>query len=71
MQVLMLRNPRRDLGCELQEGQTGEVSDELGAELIKLRIAEEVLPKEILGVAKAPRISRAEKQTTPKGEDFE
>ncbi len=71
MLVLMLRNPKASLGCELQEGQTGEVSDELGAELVKLRIAEEITLKEIVGVAKAPEISKAKKQTAPKGKDFD
>lgn len=71
MQVLMFRNPRKDLGCELQEGQTGEVSDELGAELVKMGIAEEVPMKKIKGVSKIPAISKAESQTTQKGEDLE
>ena len=71
MQVLMIRNPRHDLGCKLQEGEVGEVSDSLGAELVKLRIAEEVTKKEILGVAKAPKISKAEKHTKPKDTEIE
>lgn len=71
MQVLMLRNPRHDLGCKLQEGDIGEVSESLGAELVKLGIAQEVTKKEILGVAKAPKISKAEKQTKPKDTELE
>lgn len=58
MQILMLRNPRSDLGCRLKEGETGYVSESLGTLLVKLRIAEEVTKKEILGVAKAPKISK-------------
>lgn len=71
MLVEMVRNPRKELGCELKEGETGEVSDELGAQLVKLRIAEEVTLKEIVGVSKTPEISKAKKQATPKGEDLE
>jgi hypothetical protein len=71
MQVVMLRNPRSDLGCNLKEGDVGEVADSLGAELINLRIAQEVERKEIFGVAKPPKISKAEKQSKPKGENIE
>lgn len=63
MQVLMLRNPSSSLGCELKEGDIGEVSDSLGAELVKIGIAQEVTKKEILGVAKAPKISKEASQT--------
>jgi len=73
MQVLMLRNPRADLGCKLKEGEIGEVSDLLAKELIGLRIAQEHTKKEpeILGVAKAPKIAKAEKHTKPKDTEFE
>ena len=34
MNVLLLRNPDRSLRCPLSEGETGEVSDELGKVLV-------------------------------------
>lgn len=43
MKVRMLRNPPRSLGCDLKEGETGNVPD--GETLVKLGIAEPVLPE--------------------------
>jgi hypothetical protein len=42
MEVLLLRNPSVSFGCELKEGETGNVSKELGGKLIALGIAIEV-----------------------------
>jgi hypothetical protein len=42
MKILMLRNPSSSLGCSLQEGDTGNVSKELGGRLVALGIAVEV-----------------------------
>jgi hypothetical protein len=39
MRILMLRNPAESLGCKLTEGGTGEVSTELGEQLVRLGIA--------------------------------
>lgn len=66
----MLRNPGTNLGtdllgCNLKEGDAGEVSDALGIFLVKASIAQEVLKKEIIGVAKAPEIGKPVNQTKP------
>lgn len=85
MRVLMLRNAKAELGCNLLEGEAGEVPDQLGVDLVNMRIAvelpkeqpievpsEEPAKKEIQGVAKTPKISKAEKQTLPpKGDEIE
>lgn len=40
MKITMLRNPARFLGCELTEGQTGDVSEQTGELMLKLGIAQ-------------------------------
>lgn len=42
MKVLMLRNPRSFLRCDLFEGETGDVSKRLGDVLVEAGIAVEV-----------------------------
>lgn len=51
MKVLMLRNPASNVGCELTEGQTGEVSDNLGRQLVASGLAQCLDPPD----AKLPR----------------
>jgi len=43
MKITMIRNPSRRFGCELMEGQTGEVSDNLAASLIDAGLAVEAV----------------------------
>jgi hypothetical protein len=40
MKITMLRNPAKSLGCNLTEGQTGDVDAETGKRMIDLGIAE-------------------------------
>lgn len=40
MKVLMRRNPASNVGCELTEGQTGEVPDNLGRQLVASGLAQ-------------------------------
>lgn len=42
----MLRNPRAEIGCSLKEGETGDVSDELGTQLVNAGLAVDVSPPE-------------------------
>jgi len=58
MKITMLRNAAKHFGCTLSEGETGEVEDALGAELVNARIAEHVKAEEksVKGVAKTPAI---------------
>jgi hypothetical protein len=58
MKILMLRNPSRSYGCDLMEGETGEVEDSLANKLIDAKIAEPapVEEKKVKGVAKTPEI---------------
>jgi hypothetical protein len=42
MEILLLRNPSISLGCKLKEGETGNVSKELGGRLVALGIAVEI-----------------------------
>jgi hypothetical protein len=67
MKILMLRNPSSSLGCELQEGETGNVSKELGGRLVALGIAVEVEVEQkprrqaaaVTGVAPKPSVAEA------------
>jgi hypothetical protein len=43
MKITMIRNPSRRFGCELMEGQTGEVSDNLAVSLIDAGLAVEAV----------------------------
>jgi len=54
----MLRNPAKSLGCELMEGETGDVNDDLANRLISQNIAV-ASPEEIKAVAKKPPIADA------------
>lgn len=62
MLIQMLRNASTRYGCDLLEGQTGNVSQKLGELLVKDGIALQIEreaenPKKIKGVAKAPAIA--------------
>jgi hypothetical protein len=39
VKVIIIRNPARSLGCELQEGETGEIDDDIGKVLVARGIA--------------------------------
>jgi hypothetical protein len=63
MLIKLLRNPSSNYGCNLLEGQTGNVSSELGEMLLRIGIAlrieqEPEKPKRIKGVAKTPAIAK-------------
>jgi len=71
LMVKMLRNPSSSFQCNLLEGQTGEVPDELGETLVSLNIAELIskkveAPKKIKGVAKAPEVAKKVEPTIAK-----
>jgi hypothetical protein len=67
MKVLMLRNPSDSLGCNLREGETGQVSQALGERLVQLGIAVVVdepekpqrqsRPRQVRGVQDKPAIA--------------
>lgn len=65
MKIQLLRNPAASVGCKLSEGETGEVSDSLGSQLVQMGIARKIAteesakPKKVKGVAKTPDISKA------------
>ena len=42
MKVKLLRNPAAELGCRIQEGESGEIDDPIGHRLISLGIAIEI-----------------------------
>jgi hypothetical protein len=58
MKIVMLRNPSRSYGCELMEGETGEVDDLLAKALIDAKIAEPapVEEKKVKAISKTPEI---------------
>lgn len=56
MKVTMLRNPARQLGCPLTEGQTGEVPEKLGKQLVESGLA---VCLEIKAVPAKPAIAEA------------
>lgn len=60
MKIKMLRNPANQLGCELTEGETGDVEKELGDRLVALGIAEPAGRRQSMqAVPRAPSISGA------------
>jgi hypothetical protein len=61
MKVLMLRNPRSFLRCDLHEGETGDVSKRLGEVLIDSGIAVEA--KEDTPAKPAKRSTRKTKSS--------
>lgn len=72
MKIKMLRNPAARLGCELSEGETGDVDDDLAEKLIEMNIAE--LPSDTAGEGdgksddKPSRRSRRKNKTPEKVE---
>lgn len=61
MKVKLLRNPSACLGCELNEGETGNVNEKLGAQLIGLGLAVGIETKpEVKAVAEKPAIADAQ-----------
>lgn len=59
MKITMLRNPARHLGCDLKEGETGEVEDKLAESLIRIGLAVAVATpskKKIEAVPEKPAI---------------
>lgn len=84
MEILLLRNPSISFGCELKEGETGKVSEELGGKLVALGLAVEIEKPakavEIKGVPTTPAIGKkpatkiagdAKKESAPKKESAE
>ena len=62
MEILLLRNPSVSFGCELKEGETGNVSKELGGKLIALGVAIEIVKKgsaTVKGVSPKPSLADA------------
>ncbi len=59
MLIKLLRNPAARLGCELHEGETGNVSESLGQQLVALGLAEEATEAVavVRGVDAAPAIA--------------
>ena len=66
MKIQLLRNPAASVGCKIREGETGEVSDSLGGQLVQMGIAREIAteeaveakPQKVKGVAKTPEVSK-------------
>lgn len=56
MKIKMIRNPSLSYGCELMEGETGDVSNDLGESLVAANIAIEV-HGELRGVPNEPSIA--------------
>ena len=55
--ITLLRNPASSLGCDLKEGETGEVSPSLAETLVRMNIAVVVdLPKVIHAIPDEPSI---------------
>ena len=65
MQITMLRNPSFLLGCDLTEGKTGEVNDDLAERLIGMGLAVKSAeaPKTIKAVPPAVAIADPVPQT--------
>jgi hypothetical protein len=64
MLIKLLRNPAIRFGCNLTEGQTGNVGESLGQQLVGLGVAVEITeaaPIEIRGVDPDPEIADATK----------
>jgi NAD-dependent oxidoreductase involved in siderophore biosynthesis len=60
MQIKLLRNPASSFGCELLEGETGEVSDVIAKSLVARGVAVVVeTPKKLQGVAESASIAEA------------
>lgn len=74
MKVKMLRTPGLGYECDLKEGQTGDVPDELGSQLVALGLAEAVggrkKNRQVKGVAKSPEIATTDQPNIqPEGQD--
>lgn len=67
MKITMLRSPSRALGCDLKEGQTGEVDDKLATALINSGIAIPVAAK-ASAMPKPKALEGVPSTTTVKGE---
>jgi hypothetical protein len=65
MKITMLRNAARSYGCELVEGQTGDVAKDMAERLISAGIAVvvNVPEKPVKAVAKAPEITADSKES--------
>jgi hypothetical protein len=61
--VKMLRNPAKSMGCQLLEGETGEVGSDLADMLVASGLAVVAIPDEIKAVPSPPSIV-APKQST-------
>lgn len=63
MKVYLERNPALHFDCELQEGQTGQVADDLGRKLVAAGIAKCLDPpkskKQIEAVPEQPEIAES------------
>lgn len=68
MKIKMLRNPARSLGCELCEGETGDVSDDQAKDLIASGVAEIVASKEKKTKAPVTRVATTEPTTPTTGD---
>jgi hypothetical protein len=62
--VKMLRNPANSMGCQLLEGETGEVGSDLADMLIAKGLAVVAIPDEIKAVPDPPSIVAPKQSTT-------
>lgn len=72
MKIQLLRNPAKSLGCNLREGETGEVEDSLGKILVKSNLAVSLDPPPapaVKAIPATPAISEA-KESDIAGHDF-
>jgi hypothetical protein len=64
LKVQLLRNPAAELGCRIQEGESGEIDDPIGHRLISLGIAIEIEQPKPVPVVRAipdePAIAEAQ-----------
>jgi hypothetical protein len=68
--VTMLRNPASAFGCNLHEGETGEIAQPLAEQLVRLNLAVMVsTPKSIQAVPEEPSIKAPEVVVEPPAED--
>jgi hypothetical protein len=62
--IKMLRNPAGSIGCQLLEGETGEVGSELADMLVASGLAVVAVPDEIKAVPDPPSIVAPKQSTT-------
>ena len=62
--VKMLRNPAKLLGCQLLEGETGEIGSDLAEILVSKGLAVVAIPDEIKAVPDPPLIVAPKQQAS-------